>query len=155
LVGAILVDHRIITGMIVDGVHLHPAMVNIAWQTLGAQRTSLVTDAMAGLGMPAGEYQLGGRTIFVDGSSARQADRRLAGSLLNLDQALRNLIKFTGCSLEAALPTITQVPARLLGLGSSLGSLAVGAKADLLLLNSELQVTRVWINGQPILSTAE
>ena len=56
-------------------------MVNLAWQILGSQRTNLVTDAMAAMGMPAGEYQLGGRRVFVDGSSARLADGTLAGSL--------------------------------------------------------------------------
>jgi N-acetylglucosamine-6-phosphate deacetylase len=134
----------------VDGIHLHPVTVKLAWQTLGPQRTSLVTDAMAALGMPSGEYSLGGRTVYVDGSSAKLADGLLAGSLLSLDQALRNLVNFTGCNLEEALPTITQVPARLLGLDSSLGNLIVGAKADLVLLTSDMQVTGVWLNGRQI-----
>jgi N-acetylglucosamine-6-phosphate deacetylase len=151
LVGALLADNRLTSGMIVDGIHLNPVMVNLAWQILGSQRTNLVTDAMAGLGMHPGEYQLGGRIVHVDGLSARLADGLLAGSLLSLDQALRNLITFTGCSLEAALPTVTQVPAHLLGLNSSLGSLTVGAKADLVLLSTDLQVTRVWLNGHQIL----
>jgi N-acetylglucosamine-6-phosphate deacetylase len=151
LVGALLADKRLICGMIVDGIHLHPQTVNLAWQILGSQRTNLVTDAMAALGMPAGEYQLGGQKVFVDSSSARLADGTLAGSLLSLDQALRNLIAFTGCSLEDALSTVTQIPARLLRLDSSQGSLVVGAKADLVLLNPDLQVTGVWLNGQQIL----
>jgi N-acetylglucosamine-6-phosphate deacetylase len=137
--------------MIVDGIHLHPTMVNFAWNTLGTQRTSLVTDAMAALGMPAGEYQLGGRTVYVDGASARLQDGRLAGSLLTLDQALRNLIAFTGCSLDQALPTVTQVPAQLLGLNNSLGCITQGNKADLVMLSPDLQVIGVWINGRQIL----
>jgi N-acetylglucosamine-6-phosphate deacetylase len=151
LVGALLADHRLTAGMIVDGIHLHPVTVKLAWQTLGPQRTSLVTDAMAALGMPSGEYSLGGRTVYVDGSSAKLTDGLLAGSLLSLDQALNNLVKFTGCSLEEALPTITRVPAHLLGLDSSLGNLIVGAKADLVLLTSDMQVTGVWLNGRQIL----
>jgi N-acetylglucosamine-6-phosphate deacetylase len=150
LIGALLADQRLTAGMIVDGIHLHPVTVKLAWQTLGPQRTSLVTDAMAALGMPSGEYSLGGRTVYVDGSSAKLADGLLAGSLLSLDQALRNLVNFTGCNLEEALPTITQVPARLLGLDSSLGNLIVGAKADLVLLTSDMQVTGVWLNGRQI-----
>jgi N-acetylglucosamine-6-phosphate deacetylase len=75
----------------------------------------------------------------------------MAGSLLSLDQALRNLIKFTGCSLEEALTSITQVPARLLGLDSSLGNLVPGAKADLVLLASDMYVSGVWLNGRQIL----
>jgi N-acetylglucosamine-6-phosphate deacetylase len=151
LVGALLADSRITCGMIVDGIHVHPVMVKFAWQCLGPRRTNLVTDAMIGLGMPPAEYQLGGQTVFVDGSTPRLPDGLLAGSLLSLDQALRNLIIFTGCSLEAAVHTITQVPARLLGLNSSLGSLVVGAKADLVLLSPNLQVIGVWLKGHQIM----
>jgi N-acetylglucosamine-6-phosphate deacetylase len=148
LAGALLTDKRLICGMIIDGIHLHPVMVKLSWQILGSQRTNLV-------GMPAGEYQLAGRTVHVDGSSARLEDRTLAGSLLSLDQALRNLVVFTGCSLEEAIPTVTQVPARLLQLDASLGNLKVGAKADLVLLNSNLQVTGVWFNGHQILQAPD
>lgn len=155
LVGALLTDQRLTSGMIVDGIHLHPVTLNFAWQALGAQRTNLVTDATAALGMPPGEYQLGGRTVYVDGSTAKLADATLAGSLLSLDQALRNLLKFTGCSLEEALLTITQVPARLLRLDSSLGSLAVGTKADLVLLRPDMYVSDVWIKGRQILTVPE
>ncbi len=154
LVGALLADQRLTSGMIVDGIHTHPVTVELAHKALGALRFSLVTDAMAALGMPPGEYQLGGRKVYVDGLSAKLADGILAGSLLSLDQALRNLIKFTSCSPEEALAAITKVPARLLGLNSSLGNLVVAAKADLVLLSPDLQVTTVWLNGHQILPTA-
>jgi N-acetylglucosamine-6-phosphate deacetylase len=150
LVGALLGNPVSISGMVIDGIHLHPVMVSLAWTILGAQRTNLVTDAMAALGMPQGKYQLGDRTVFVDSSTARLEDGRLAGSLLSLDQALRNLIAFTGCSLPDALHTVTQGPAHLLHLEISLGSLTIGSKADLVLLTPENHVVRVWINGQPI-----
>ena len=151
LVAALLGDPRLTVGLIVDGIHLHPAMVRLAWNILGAQRTNLVTDAMAALGMPPGDYMLGARAVFMDGSSARLADGRLAGSLLSLDQALRNLMAFTGCSLTEALPTLTRVPARLLGLDSSLGSLTMGSKADFTLLTPEVQVEQVWVDGRRVL----
>jgi len=155
LIGALLGDQRLTSGLIVDGIHTHPVTVNLAWNALGALRTSLVTDAMAALGMPPGEYHLDERKVYVDGSSATLEDGTLAGSLVSLDQALRNLIKFTGCSLEEALTTITQVPARLLGLNSTLGNLIVGTKADLVLLNPDLQVTAVWLNGHQIFPAPE
>jgi N-acetylglucosamine-6-phosphate deacetylase len=155
LVGALLADQRLTAGLIVDGIHLHPMTVKLVWQFLGPQRTNLVTDAMAALGMPPGEYLLGERTVYVDASSARLTNGLLAGSLLSLDQALRNLVNFTDCSLEEALPSITQVPARLLGLDSSLGNLVVGAKADLVLLTSDMYVSDVWLNGRQILPVPE
>jgi N-acetylglucosamine-6-phosphate deacetylase len=102
--------------------------------------------------MPPGEYQLGGRTVFVDGTSARLEDERLSGSLLSLDQALRNLMAYTGCDLSEALTTVTQVPACLLHLERTLGNLVIGSKADLVLLTPEAHVAGVWINGHQILS---
>ena len=155
LAGALLVDPRPIVGMIVDGIHLHPSTISLAWRALGAQRTSLVTDAMAALGMPPGEYNLGGRSVLVDGYSARLADGRLAGSLLSLDQALRNLVAFTGCTLIEALATVTHVPAALLGLDAHFGMLVPGANADLVWLTPDMQVVQTWINGAPVYVTGD
>jgi N-acetylglucosamine-6-phosphate deacetylase len=92
--------------------------------------------------------------VRVDASSARLDDGRLAGSLLSLDQALRNLVKFTSCSLQDALQTITQVPARLLHLDTSMGRLAAGARADFVLLTPELEVSDVWIGGEKLVPAA-
>jgi N-acetylglucosamine-6-phosphate deacetylase len=150
LVGALLEHPRAIAGIILDGIHVSPTIIELAWKILGPQRTNLVTDAMAALGMPAGEYQLGSHTVFVDGISARLEDGRLSGSLLSLDQALRNLMAYTGCSLSDALATITQVPARLLHLETILGSLVRGSRADLVLLTPDAHVAGVWINGHQI-----
>jgi N-acetylglucosamine-6-phosphate deacetylase len=151
LIGAIMGNPEITTGMIVDGVHLHPNIVNLAWKTLGTTRVNLVTDSMASLGMPPGEYQLGDRNVIVDSNSVRLEDGRLAGSLLSLDQALRNLCRYTGCNLKDALSTVTQVPARLLHLEKILGRLKVGLKADLVLLSPEAQVAREWVNGHQVI----
>ncbi len=150
LLGALLSDRRISCGLIADGYHLHPTTVDLAWQILGPLRTSLVTDALAAMGMPPGEYKLGDYSVFTDDSTARLAVGVLAGSLLSLDQALRNLISFTGCSLEAAVSTVTRVPAHLLHLDEYLGRLVVGAKADFVLLSDEMQVVGVWVNGQQV-----
>jgi N-acetylglucosamine-6-phosphate deacetylase len=152
LAGALLVDERLVCGMIVDGYHLHPKTIELVWKFLGAQRTNLVSDCVAALGMPPGEYQLGKRRIVVNGMMVRLDDNTLAGSILSLDQALRNLITFTKCSLEAALSTVTQVPARLLKLDASLGNLVAGSKADLVLFNDNLTVNSVWLKGQQIRS---
>jgi N-acetylglucosamine-6-phosphate deacetylase len=150
LVGAILRDNRVTVGLIVDGIHIHPSMVQFAWQNLGPGRTNLVTDAVAALGMPSGQYHLGSRTVYTDGSSIKLSDGRLAGSLLSLDQALRNLISFTGCSLPEALSTVTQVPAGLLHLDPWLGRLAIGSKADLVLLTGDAHIARVWVHGKQV-----
>ncbi|MGE5123446.1 MAG: N-acetylglucosamine-6-phosphate deacetylase [Acidobacteriaceae bacterium] len=154
LPGALLGDSRLTAGLIVDGFHVHPAMVKLAWKMLGAGRMSLVTDAMAALGMPPGRYMLGSQSVIVDGTYARLEDGRLAGSLLSLDQAMRNLVEFSGASLHEALLTITQVPARLLQLEASSGVLASGAQADFVLLTHDYQVAGVWIGGQKVFQPA-
>lgn len=148
LPGALLTDDRITVGMIVDGIHVHPAMVALAWRVLGPGRLNLVTDAMAALGMAPGVHRLGDFEVTVDESSARLADGTLAGSILALDQALRNLIAFTGCALRDALATVTTTPARALGLAHERGRIAPGYVADLVLLTSDLRVRAAMVAGE-------
>ena len=148
LAGALLAEERATLGLIADGIHLHPAVVALALQAAGPRRVNLVTDAMSALGMPPGRYRLGDEEVFVDDGSARLADGRLAGSVLSLDQAVRNLIAFTGCSPQAALSAATEVPARLLGLDGERGRIAPGLRADLVLLDADLQVRLTVIGGK-------
>jgi len=115
---------------------------------LGGRRLNLVSDAMTALGMPPGSYTVGDFTVFVDESTARLADGTLAGSILSLDQALRNLIQFTGCTLTEALGTITTTPATLLGVSGQRGHLATGQVADIVLLTPELEVEMTIVGGQ-------
>ena len=154
LVGELLANPQTVSGIIVDGIHVDPVVVKLVWEILGARRMNLVSDAIAALGMPPGEYQLGGHSVFVDGTSARLQDGRLSGSLLRLDQALRNLLAFTGCDLSEALTTVTQTPARLLRMERMLGSLVKGSLADLVLLTPEARIAGVWISGHPVLPLA-
>jgi N-acetylglucosamine-6-phosphate deacetylase len=86
----------------------------------------------------------------VDATSARLADGTLAGSILSLDQALRNLMAFTGCTLEHALPTITTTPARALGMAHSRGQIAPGYAADLVLLAPDLSVRGTVVAGEVV-----
>lgn len=150
LPGALLTDDRPIAGLIADGIHTHPAMVKLIWTCLGSQRLNLVTDAMAALGMAPGSHLLGDFEVQVDATSARLADGTLAGSILSLDQALRNLMAFTGCTLEQALPTITTTPARALGMAHSRGQIAPGYAADLVLLAPDLSVRGTVVAGEVV-----
>jgi N-acetylglucosamine-6-phosphate deacetylase len=147
LAGALLADDRPIVGLIPDGVHVHPDLVRLAWRALGGQRLNLVTDAMAALGMADGRYQLGDFTVQVAAGVARLPDGTLAGSLLALDTAVRNLMAYTGCSLPEALPSVTSVPARLLGLLPDLGQISPGARADLVLLDADGRVKAAIVAG--------
>ena len=155
LIGAVLADERITVGLIADGVHVHPALIKIVWQILADGRLNLVTDAMAALGMPSGTYQLGDFEVIVRDTSAQRPDGTLAGSVLSLDQALRNLITYTGCSLTEALPSITTTPAQLLGLSHCKGHVAPGYDADLALLNADLTVAYTIVQGEVVYENFE
>jgi N-acetylglucosamine-6-phosphate deacetylase len=155
LIGALLNDPRLVVGMIADGIHTHPSMVGLAWQTLGYTRLNLVTDAMAALGIAPGQHLLGDYDVIVDETSARLADGTLAGSILSLDVALRNLVAFSECSLADALPTITTTPAELLGLSDQRGQLAPGYLADLVLLSPEFDVVLTIIEGRIAFKTED
>lgn len=147
LSGALLSNSEVVVGIIVDGIHVHPAMVSLAWKAKGSQGLTLVTDAMAALGMQPGKYCLGDLEVTVDQTSARLPDGTLAGSILTQDLALRNLMDFTGCSLVEALPALTQIPAQVLGLASK-GRISPGCDADLTLLNPQGEVVAVFISGE-------
>ncbi|HEX8025454.1 MAG TPA: amidohydrolase family protein [Candidatus Limnocylindrales bacterium] len=123
LPGAALADPRVTIALIPDGLHVHPAVVRIVRNAAGAERLAIVTDAIAALGMAPGSYRLAGRDVVYDEAegSARlatggQAAGGLAGSVLSMDAAVRNLARFSGCSEDEARLAATTVPARLLGL---------------------------------------
>lgn len=137
--GAVLANTGWTAGLIPDGIHLHPALVKMIWLAKGS-RVNLVSDAMAALGMAAGTYRLNDFQVNVSGSAARLPDGTLAGSILPLDQAVRNFIGFTGCTLAEALQTVTTTPARLIGIEQERGEIAEGMVADLLVLDAGLSV---------------
>jgi N-acetylglucosamine-6-phosphate deacetylase len=142
LATALLLDARVTVGLIADGVHLDPAIVDLAWRVAGAERVSLVTDAGAAFGAGPGHYRLGDAEVIVDEAAARLADGTLAGSTLTLPRAVANLIEFTGCDLAEALATVTATPARLLGLDDRPG--------DVVLLDERLAVVATFVDGKPV-----
>ena len=154
LPGALLTDDRTTVGFIADGVHTHPSVIALVWRTLGAARLNLVTDAMAALGMPAGQHRLGDYDVIVDATSARLADGTLAGSILSLDQAVRNLIDIAGCTLAEALPTVTTTPAKAIGVDRERGRIEPGYVADMVLLSRELRVRATICEGEVVYPTS-
>jgi N-acetylglucosamine-6-phosphate deacetylase len=146
--GGVLADERIFCQVIADGVHVHPAMVKLLVRVKGPQRTILITDAMRATGLPDGVYDLGGQAVSVQDGVARIASGSLAGSTLTLDAALRNVMYFAGLSLAEALPMVTTTPAAALGLAGRKGTLAPGAEADVVLLDSELRVVMTLVQGR-------
>ena len=142
LPGALLDNPIAVTGIIPDGIHVHPSLIRLVWAARGSSGLNLVSDAMAALGMPPGKYLLNEFEVTVTEVDCRLADGTLAGAILSIDEALRNLIKFTGCTLSEALATITTTPARLLGIDHQRGRIAPGFIADLVLLHPRFTSSR-------------
>ena len=147
LIAACLADNKVTAGLIPDGIHVHPAMVKLAWKNKGARCMAIVTDAMAALGMKAGVYGLGDYEVTVNETSARLKDGTLAGSIVHMDQAVRNLMQFSGCSLAQAIGAASINPARLIGADQK-GRLQPGADADLLLMDSQGNLMLSIANGE-------
>jgi N-acetylglucosamine-6-phosphate deacetylase len=145
ILGAVLTDGRVSADIIADGVHLDPAIVKLFADAKGAALTVLITDAISATGMPEGRYRLG--SIEVDVRDAKcMVDGKLAGSVLTMDRAVRNLARFAEWDLSQAVAAASQNPARVARIANK-GVLAVGADADFVVLNSEGEVLRTFFGG--------
>lgn len=149
LAGALLADGRLRLALIADGVHLHPAVLRLAAAAKGAANVTLVSNGVSAAGMGRGEYILGAQKVVVDNDVARLEGGALAGSLIMLDQAVRNMVALAGVPLADALWMATATPADTLGLANK-GRLQPGYDADVVILDSALQVNRTVIGGQVV-----
>jgi N-acetylglucosamine-6-phosphate deacetylase len=153
-VGGALSDDRVTVGLIADGIHSHPASLRVAVRAKGIERIALVTDMMAAAGMPAGRYALGGQTVVVDNQTARLEDGTLAGAVVFLDQAIRNMVRWAGVTPAEAISMATEVPMRLLGLADR-GRIIPGSIADLVLFDEDLEVVATIVSGRQVYQRSE
>ena len=145
ILGAVLTDRRVSADVIADGVHLAPAIVKLFADAKGPAQTVLITDAISATGMPDGRYRLGSFEVDVhDGKCT--VDGKLAGSVLTMDRAVRNLARFAEWDLPQAVAAASENPARVARIANK-GVLAVGADADFVVLNSEGEVLRTFVGG--------
>ncbi|GAB3409532.1 N-acetylglucosamine-6-phosphate deacetylase [Flindersiella endophytica] len=146
-VAALLEDPRCTVELIADGHHVHPAMLDLAVRAAGVDRVSLVTDAMQAAGLGDGEYELGGRAVKVRNGLVRLRDGdSIAGSTLTMDAAFRFVVREIGVSMIEAARMAATNPAGALGL-VDVGALRTGLQADLVLLDSALDVSAVMRAG--------
>jgi N-acetylglucosamine-6-phosphate deacetylase len=148
VVGALLLSNRPAI-VIVDGLHIAAGALQLAWRLLGPERTVLVTDAMAGLGLGPGTYPLGDGPITVGENGPRTTDGRLAGSVVTLHGAVANLVSTTGATVAESLLGATANPARVLGLEDR-GHLRVGGRGDVVILDDDLRPVKTLIAGQSV-----
>ena len=135
-------------GVIVDGVHVHPASLRVAIAAKPRGKVFLVTDAMPMVGGDSPGFDLYGETITAVDGVVRNAAGSLAGSALDMATAVRNSVRMLGLPLDEACRMAAQYPAEFLGLGGTHGRIAPGYRADLVLLDDDLQVRGTWIAGE-------
>lgn len=146
IAGAALVRSDVTASVIADGIHLGDATVLLAFAAPAA--VALITDAIAATGRPDGTYPLGDRTVTVADGAARLDDGTLAGSVLTMDAAVRNVVD-AGVDLPEAIAAATTVPARAVR-RPDLGTLLPGAVADVTVLDDDLVVTRTMVGGKTV-----
>ena len=147
-VAALLNDPRVVVELIADGVHVHHAVIELVARAVGPNRLAAVTDAMGAAGAPDGNYVIGELDVTVADGIARLADSgALAGSTLTMDNAFDALVTGCGVDIVDASAMCSATPARAMGL-TDRGSVAVGQRADLVVLDDRLEVTRVMRAGQ-------
>ncbi len=146
LLGAVLTEDRLTADIIADGIHVAPEVVALFVRAKGPDRAVLITDGISATGMPDGRYRLGSFEVEVAAGRC-VAGGKLAGSVLTLDRAVRNLMTFAGWDLRAAVQLATLTPARVLGLEARKGVLAPGADADLVVLTPRGEVVRTIVAG--------
>ena len=146
VLGAALSDERLTADIIADGIHVDPSMVKLFLRAKGAERAVLITDAISATGMGNGRYKLGPFEVEVkDGRCEHEG--KLAGSVLTLDRAVRNVMSFAAWSLQETIKLATVNPARLLGAARQKGVVAPGCDADLVVLTPTGEVVQTFAGG--------
>ncbi len=145
---AIFQTKHITVQLIPDGVHIHPAVLRFAFETLGPERSIPITDGMQAIGLGDGKFVYNGVEYESRDGTARYHDGTLIGTAIGLSRLLQRFIAFTGCPPDAAIKTVSQNPARLLGLDNRKGSVAAGMDADLVLLDADLSVYATIVAGE-------
>jgi N-acetylglucosamine-6-phosphate deacetylase len=147
IVGAALYDTGTWCGIIVDGHHVDPVMLKLALRCKRHDRFMLITDAMPPVGSSLSSFVLQGKTISVADGVCSDASGTLAGTALDMATAVRNAVSLLDLDITEAARMASEYPAEFLGLGSELGRIAPGYRANLTLLNDDLKVQRTWIEG--------
>ena len=148
VIGAAGEREKVTAELICDGLHVHPSVIRLAFKVF-AGRICLISDSLRCCGMPEGEYELGGQTVYLRDGQARLADGTLAGAVSNLFDDMVNAIRF-GIPLEQAVMAATINPARAIGADHETGSLEAGKMADFVVCDKEWKIRQVVIGGKAI-----
>ena len=152
ILGVVLDEGEVYAEIICDGFHVDPIAVRLLWKAKGAERAILITDGISATGRPDGTYKLGNLDVEVVGGRCTHRDEEgvvaIAGSTLTLDRAVRNFREFTGAGLGEVVGLAGRNPARMLGLEERFGSLAVGRRADFVVLGEDGALRETVLGGE-------
>jgi N-acetylglucosamine-6-phosphate deacetylase len=147
ILGAVLQHRELTADIIADGIHVHPSVVDVFIRIKGLEKSVLITDAISATGMPEGRYDLGGLEVEVRNQRCEYKGK-LAGSVLTLERAIRNVMGFARLALQDALRLATLNPAALIGVSEQRGALKPGARADIVVLTLEGQLVHTILGGE-------
>jgi len=148
VIGAALTSPELTVEVIADGIHIHPIVLKILTKIKDGEKIVLITDAMRAAGLKEGTYDLGGQEVIVTKGQARLKDRTLAGSVLTMDKAVKNMVNKVGIQLSKAIQMASFNPAKSIGVDDKKGSLEPGKDADIVILNKNLEVELTMVAGK-------
>ena len=148
VVGAALTSPELTVEIIADGVHIHPIVLKILTKIKEGEKVVLITDAMRAAGLKEGTYDLGGQEVIVNKGQARLKDGTLAGSVLTMDKAVKNMVNKIGIQLPKAIQMASYNPAKSIGIDDKKGSLEPGKDADIVILNKNLETELTIVAGK-------
>ncbi|WP_404449769.1 N-acetylglucosamine-6-phosphate deacetylase [Sutcliffiella horikoshii] len=145
--GAGLALPELFLELIADGIHVHPAMVKATFLAKGVDKILLITDSMRAKWLDDGEYELGGQKVMVENQTALLEDGTLAGSVLKMNDAVRNMKRFTDCTIQEAIQMASANPAKRIHAWDRKGSIAIGKDADIVILDEDMHVKMTFCKG--------
>ena len=148
VVGAALTSPELTVEVIADGIHIHPIVLKILTKIKEGEKIVLITDAMRAAGLKEGTYDLGGQEVIVTKGQARLKDGTLAGSVLTMDKAVKNMASKVDVPLPKAIQMASFNPARSIGIDDKKGSLEPGKDADIVILNKNLETELTIVAGK-------
>jgi len=148
VVGAALTSPELTVEVIADGIHIHPIVLKILTKIKDGEKIVLITDAMRAAGLKEGTYDLGGQEVIVTKGQARLKDGTLAGSVLTMDKAVKNMVNKVGIQLPKAIQMASFNPAKSIGIDDKKGSLGPGKDADIVILNKNLEAELTMVAGK-------
>ena len=150
-IGAAMDSKGVYAELISDGIHIHPSFLRLAIARKGSDRICLITDSLGVTGLRDGTYPWGELEIVLSGREVRLKESGvLAGSILRLNQGIKNIVDWTGVSISEAVSMASLNPARNLGLDDVMGSLAEGKRANIAVFDKDFRVIDTWLRGRRI-----